>query len=435
MITEIVVLFILILLNAFFAASEMALITLNDNKVKAMANSGHKKSILLLNLLSEPSRFLATIQIGITLAGFMASALAADSFAGRLAEFLNGIGVPVPLSVLETISLIVITLVLSYFTLVLGELVPKRIAMQKAEPISMFVVMPLTILSKVTAPFVKFLSVSTNLFVRLLGIDPNADKEQVTEEEIRMMVEVGNENGTIQGIEKMMINNIFELDNKIASDIMIHRNRIVSIPQHFSLHQIANLINMEKYSRFPVYEHDIDNIIGILHSKDLIRYLEKDVTDNEQIFDIKSIIRKPYVTLEYKHADELFREMQINKAHMAIVMDEYGGTAGIITIEDLLEEIVGNILDEHDVEEIQIEQIDENSFIMNGLLHLREVRDFLNVELSSDEYDTLNGFLIGQFHGLPDKDERPSVELEGFIFAVEEMDDKIISKVRVSRVV
>ena len=224
---EIMILLVLICLNAFFAASEIALITLNDNKVKMMADAGDKKAKMLQNLLGEPSRFLATIQIGITLAGFLASAFAAESFAGRLAQFLYTLGIPLSERLLETVSVIFITLVLSYFTLVLGELVPKRIAMQKAEPISMLVVRPLTLLSKVTSPFVKLLTHSTNIIVKLFGVDPYANDEDVTEEEIRMMVDVGEERGAIQDIEKIMINNVFEFDNKTVSEIMTHRTNIV----------------------------------------------------------------------------------------------------------------------------------------------------------------------------------------------------------------
>ena len=348
MITEILVLFLLILVNAFFAASEIALISLNDNKIKSLADTGDKKAQLLHKLLSEPSRFLATIQIGITLAGFMASAFAADSFAGRLAEYLYSLGVPISLKVLQTTSMVVITLILSYFTLVLGELVPKRIAMQKAETISMLAVKPLTLLSKISAPFVRLLTGSTNVLVRLFGMDPHANKDEVTEEEIRMMVDVGNESGAIQEDEKMMINNIFDLDNKSVSDIMIHRSHVVAIPKEIKLKELAHLINTEKYTRFPVYDGDIDNIIGVLHAKDIIQFIERDDPD---AFDLQEIIRKPYFIPTSKRVDDLFKEFQKHHVHLAIAIDEYGGTAGIVTTEDMLEEIVGSIVDEYDEEE------------------------------------------------------------------------------------
>lgn len=430
MFTEILVLILLIVLNAFFAASEIALISLNDNKIRTMADAGHKKAKLLQSLLSEPSRFLATIQIGITLAGFMASAFAAESFAGRMAHYLYTAGVPLPQSMLETISVILITLLLSYFTLVLGELVPKRLAMQKSEAISMFAVTPLTVLLKISAPFVKLLTHSTNLLVRLLGVDPHENKEQVTEEEIRMMVDVGNENGTIQETEKMMINNIFEFDNKTVSDIMTHRSSVTGLPLNLSLKEVAGMVNIEKYSRYPIFQDNIDNIIGILHVKDIMKYIE---AGSEESFVIRDIIRTPYFIPTSKRIDELFKELQKNKVHMAVVIDEYGGTAGIVTIEDLLEEIVGNIFDEHDEEEKEFEQLDENTYAMNGSLSLRTLKDVLNVYLPVEDYDTVSGFVVGQLGRIPLEDERPVVEYEGLIFKVEEVDEKRISKVQVIR--
>ncbi|MBP1157639.1 MULTISPECIES: hemolysin family protein [unclassified Paenibacillus] len=429
---EIIILIVLILLNAFFAASEIALISLNDNKVKLMAEEGNKKAVMLYKLLKEPSRFLATIQIGITLAGFMASAFAAESFAGSLARVIYETGVPIPQATLETISVIFITLILSYFTLVFGELVPKRLAMKKAEAISMIAVRPLTLLSVITSPFVKLLTGSTNVIVRLFGVDPHANDEQVTEEEIRMMVDVGKERGTIQENEKMMIDNIFEFDNKVVSDIMTHRTNIVAIPITASLKEVIQLIHMEKYTRFPVFEKGIDNIVGILHVKDIILCLEG---NHEQVLDIKDVIRKPYLIPAAKRIDELFKDLQRDNVHMAIAIDEYGGTAGIVTIEDLLEEIVGNIFDEHDEEEKEIIVIDDNTFMVQGTTNLDDVEKFLNVELETDEYETLSGFLIGQLGRIPDQGENPVLEWNGIVFKVEEADEKRILKVKVCRAV
>lgn len=430
--TEILVLIVLILLNAFFAASEMALVSLNDNKIKLMADSGHKKAKMVQSLLNEPSRFLATIQIGITLAGFLASAFAAGSFAGRLAEFLYNLGLPLPQSTLATLSTVIITLILSYFTLVLGELVPKRLALQKAEQISFFAVTPLTLLSKITSPFVKFLTLSTNLMVRMLGLDPNADEEDVTEEEIRMMVDVGQEKGTILDTEKEMINNIFEFDNKTVSDIMTHRTNIVAIPVETTLKEALHIANVEKYTRLPVYDEKIDNIVGILHVKDLFQFIENGDREN---FNLRDLVREPYYVLESIKIDQLFRDMQKSNVHLAIVIDEYGGTDGIVTIEDLIEEIVGNIFDEYDEPEmdvIEIEEIDEFHYIMAGTTNLYEVEDILNVDLPTQDYDTLSGFMIGQLGYIPGVEERPAIEYKDIIFAVEEMNDRRIVKVRVS---
>ncbi|MGM0878015.1 MAG: hemolysin family protein [Bacillota bacterium] len=432
MATEILILGVLIILNAFFAASEIALISLNDNKVKLMADSGDKKAVMLYSLLSEPSRFLATIQIGITLAGFLASAFAAESFAGRLANTLYGMGIPISEELLGTISVVVITLVLSYFTLVLGELVPKRLALQKAEAISMFAVVPLTFLSKISSPFVKLLTLSTNLLVRLFGVDPNAEDENVTEEEIRMMVDVGKERGTIQETEKMMINNIFELDNKTVSDIMTHRTNIVGIPYNYGLKETVRLVNIERYTRFPVYKDKIDHIVGILHVKDLIQFVED---CDERTFNLKELLRDPYFVLESKRIDELFKEMQLNNIHMAIAIDEYGGTDGVVTIEDVIEEIVGNIFDEYDdrgIDEEEIIVLDNNTYLIPGMTNLYVVEDLLIIDLPTEEFDTLSGFVIGQLGYIPNGEEKPVVEFENMLFAVEEMDDKRIMQLRVT---
>jgi putative hemolysin len=429
---EIILLVILIVLNAFFAASEMALVSLNDNKIKVKAESGDKKAKLVHNLLAEPSRFLATIQIGITLAGFLASAFAAGSFAGRLGEYLWSKGIPLSQTMLETISTVIITLILSYFTLVLGELVPKRLALQKAEAVSYFAAVPLTWLSKIALPFVKLLTWSTNIIVRLFGVDPNADDENVTEEEIRMMVDVGQEKGTIQETEKQMINNIFEFDNKTASDIMTHRTNIVAIPIHSDLKETVHIVNIEKYTRIPVFEDDLDHIIGILHVKDLIQFIEN---GDENTFDLRQMFRDPYYVLESVRIDHLFRDMQKNNVQIAIVIDEYGGTDGIVTIEDMIEEIVGNIFDEYDepeLDENEIEKIDEYNYYMIGTTNLYEVEDILDIELPTQEYDTLSGFMIGQLGYIPRVEERPAIEYENIVFAVDEMDDRRIVKVKVS---
>lgn len=433
LITEIIVLVILILLNAFFAASEIALISLNDNKVKMMADAGDKKSKQIYNLITEPSRFLATIQIGITLAGFLASAFAADSFADRLSGLLADIGVPIPMDLLKTVSVIIITLLLSYFTLVFGELVPKQIAMKKPEPIANFAVSPLTILSKITAPFVKLLTLSMNLIVRLFGIDPNADDNEVTEEEIRMMVDVGEEKGTIQLTEKEMINNIFDFDNKTVSDIMSHRTNIVAISMDASLKETVRTVNLEKYTRYPVYQEDIDHISGILHSKDLIQFLEEHVTEQKE-FNLSEMIRDPYFVLESTKVDHLFREMQQNNIHMAIVIDEYGGTDGIVTIEDLIEEIVGNIFDEYDdpvVDEPGVMDLGDNSYLMDGMMNLYDVEDIVERELPTQEFDTLSGFLINLLGYIPIGEDKPTVEFNDIVFSVEKTSERRIMQVRV----
>jgi len=430
MLIEILVLFILILLNAFFAGSEIALISLNDNKVKKLADSGDKKAKLLYNLLSEPSRFLATIQIGITLAGFLASAFAAENFAGRLTSSLISFGVPIPQRLLGTISLIVITLLLSYFTLVFGELVPKRLALQKAEFISMLAIVPLTFLSKFSSPFVKLLTLSTNTIVKLFGLDPNSDDKSITEEEIRMMIEVSKAEGKIQETESFMINNVFEFDNKTVSDIFTHRTDIVAISIDTPLKEVVEFVSAQQYTRFPIYKGNTDNIIGVLHVKDLMPYL---VNNNNDTFILTDIIREPYFVLESTKIDTVFKDMQKNNVHLAVAIDEYGGTDGIITIEDLIEEIVGNIFDEYDnpESEDEIHIVSDNTYLVSGTVNLYKIEDLLKIELPTEEYDTLSGFIIGQLGYIPRKDEKPNIEINNFNFKVEKMKHNRIQKVKI----
>ncbi|AFV05176.1 hemolysin family protein [Dehalobacter sp. CF] len=431
LITGILFLVVLIALNAFFAASEIALISLNDNKIRMMAEDGDKKAKILTNLLGEPSKFLATIQIGITLAGFLASAFASENFSDPLVSLLIKLGAPVSASLLKTIAVILITIILSYFTLVLGELVPKRIAMNKAEKIAWFAANPLYILSKIASPFVKMLTASMNVFVRLFGVDPNAENEQVTEEEIRMMVDVGEEKGAIHETEKLMINNIFEFNNKTVSEVMTHRTDIAALPIEASLSEVIAFINHEKYSRIPVYEENIDNIVGVLQSKYLFQYLTNN--SNSETFHLRDVVRKPYYVPDSKRTDELFKELQQNKTHLAVIIDEYGGTAGIVTLEDLIEEIVGNIFDEDDEIELEFEKIDENTYMINGATSLDAVQDYLDVELPIEEYETLSGFLVGQLGRIPGRDDKSSLEFNSLMFKVEEVDEKRIAKVKVCR--
>ncbi|KPU45750.1 magnesium and cobalt efflux protein CorC [Oxobacter pfennigii] len=428
---QVLFLILLIGVNAFFASSEIAIISLNDNKIKKMAEEGDKKAKLILNLTMEPSKFLATIQVGITLSGLLASAFAAESFADRLTDLAMYYGLPIDVSLIKVASLIIITILLSYFTLVFGELVPKRLAMQKSEAISMFSIKPLSFLLKIAYPFVRFLTFSTNFVIKIFGGNPSYDQESVTEEEIRMMMDLGEENGVIQLEEKEMIDNIFEFDNKSVSEIMTHRRDIAALPADADIEEVLDIVINEKYTRVPVYRDNIDNIIGILHIKDLFSYLRQ---DPDTAFDIKSILRHPYYVPASKRTDELLKELKRKKSHIAVVIDEYGGTSGIVTIEDLLEEIVGSIWDEYDEEEKQIEKIDETTFLIKGSTDLDYVEDLLDVKLPSDDYDTLGGFIISQLGRIPHEDETPFVEFDGFLFKVEEVSEKRIVKVKVCKV-
>ena len=428
LILQILFLGVLVGMNAFFASAEIAIISLNDKKIKNLAEEGDKKAKLLYRLISEPSKFLATIQVGVTLSGLLASAFAAESFADRLARTVIATGLHMDESVMKLISVIIITILLSYFTLVFGELVPKRLAMQKPEPIARFIIKPLSLLLIAASPFVRFLTLSTNFVIRLFGGNPHFNEEKVTEEEIRMMVDLGEEKGVIEESEREMIDNIFEFNNKMVSEIMTHRKDIVGLCLDSKLSEVLETANNEQFTRLPVYEETIDNIVGILHVKDLLNLIRK---SPGAAFCLKDIIRKPFYIPDSKKTDELFKELQRSKTHMAIVIDEYGGTAGIVTIEDLLEEIVGNIFDEYDEDEKQIQRIDENTFLMEGTVSLDEVQELLKVELPIDDYEILSGFIIGQLGRIPEEEEKPVVEYKGIVFKVEEIEEKRISKVKV----
>ncbi len=431
MLTRILLLIVLVFLNAFFSGAEIALISLNDKLIKKQAEEGNKKAKQLYNFLSEPSRFLATIQIGITFAGFLASAFAAESFVDDLVSLAARLDLPLGDGLIRTISLILITIILSYFTLVFGELIPKRVAMQKADFVSRIAVGPLTLLSRITNPFVKFLTGSTNFFIKLFGGNPSADvNERVTEEEIRMMMEVGEEKGVIQDTEKEMIDNIFDFDNKHVSEIMTHRTKIVGIQADSDLEYALYVMDRDKYTRVPVYKENIDNIVGILHVKDLIQYM---LSPSKQ-FNLENIIRAPYMVPKSKRTDELFREMQKNKIHMAVVIDDYGGTAGIVTMENLLEEIVGNIFDEYDIEHKDVEYLENDTFVFEGAISLDKVSEVLKETLPVDNFVTLSGFIMDLLGRIPKTGENPEVEYKNIAFKVTEIEGKRIEKVEARKI-
>lgn len=429
-ILKVVLLFILTLLNAFFAMSEIAIISLNDTKIDKLAEEGHKKAKQIKKLTENSSNFLSTIQIGVTLAGFLTSATAAQSFASMLTDALAKTAVAnvIPLGIISGVSTVLITLITSYFSLVLGELAPKKIAMQKPEKVSFAVVPVLLFVSKVTKPFVKILSVSTNAVVRLFGLDPNADEEEVTEEEIRMMVDVGQEKGVIEDVQKEMINNIFEFDDIDVADIMTHRTDMACVDVEDSLADIIKLSMEEGYSRIPVYEEDPDNVVGIVYIKDLLKYIGSALPKE---LNLKDVMRKAYYVPESKRCGALFAEMTEKHIQMAIVVDEYGGTAGLVTLEDIVEAIVGNIQDEYDNEDVEISKINETTFTIDGVTDLEEVEEQLGIQFPEDDYDTLGGFIISQLGFLPQDGDMNAVEFENIRFTVLNVEERRIGKVKV----
>lgn len=425
---KIPLLLVLILVNAFFAMSEMAIVSLNDAKIEKMAEDGHKKAKMVMKLTGNPTRFLSTIQIGVTLAGFLTSASAATAFAEMLTNAITKT-FNIPVSIVSPVSVVLITLIMSYFSLVLGELAPKRIGMQVPEKIAFAVVKPLLVISKITAPFVKFLSLSTNGVVRLLGFDPNADEEVVTEEEIRMMVDVGGEKGVIEDDQKEMINNIFEFDDLDAGDVMTHRTDVVAADVNdTTLEEFMALAIENGRSRIPLYDEDIDKIVGIVYIKDLLKYVGKEVKVKGTL---KNIMREPYFVPETKACGELFKEMRLKRIQMAVVVDEYGGTAGIVTLEDIVEAVMGDIQDEYDEEEEEISKIDDNTFTVDGTIDIEEIDELIGKELPDGDYETLAGFIMDELQCIPKNGEMNEVVFENVKFTVLQVEDRRIEKIKV----
>ena len=427
---QIIIIFILIFLNAFFAASEIAFISLNDVKIERLSKEGNKKAKKIKEMLVNPSKFLATIQIGITLAGFLSSAFAAESFANKLAPMLNSWIPQLSIGVWNSISIIIITLVLSYFTLIFGELVPKRIAMKNYEKIAFASIGIIKVISIITSPFVKILTFSTDVISKLFGISEN-DEEVVTEEEIRMMVDMGEEKGSIDEEEKDMINNVFEFNDKVVSEIMIPRTQIFAVEKNITIAETIEALSEEKnkYSRIPVYNENIDNIEGIIYIKDILLSMKN---KKEKI---KNLVKDVYFVPETKLINEVFEELRKNRKQIAIVVDEYGGTSGIVTIEDILEEIVGEIYDEYDEKEEVIKKLDNNTFLFSGNISIYDVEDTLNIKIHEGDYDTLSGYLVNEIGKVPTKsDVGKVVECENIVYKIEQVKDKYISKVKICKI-
>ncbi len=424
MLGNIIILVILILINAFFASAEIAFISLNDAKIDLLAKEGDKKAKKIQNMLKNPSKFLATIQIGVTLAGFLSSAFASDTFADKLAPVLNEWLPNVSISTWKSVSIIIITIILSYFTLVFGELVPKRIAMKYYEKVSFASIGIIKTISIITAPFVKFLTFSTNIISKLFGVT-GEEEDNVTEEEIRMMVDVGEEKGTIQEEEKEMINNVFEFNDKFVSEIMIPRNKIFALDIDMTIAEVIEKLSVDmRYSRIPVYDENMDNIKGIIYIKDLL------ISNKNKNSKIKSLVKEAYFVSETKRVNELFQELRKDKKQIAIVLDEYGGTAGMVTMEDILEEIVGEIYDEYDKETDKFKKIDNNTFLFDASIALYDVEKFLDIEIDEEDVDTLGGYLIKKLDRIPKDGEKPVVETEKVTYKIEKVKDRQIIKVK-----
>ncbi|QHQ61756.1 DUF21 domain-containing protein [Anaerocolumna sedimenticola] len=418
---QIVILIILTFINAFFSCAEMATVSVNKNKIKRLAESGNKKADLVQKLIEEPTKFFSTIQVAITLAGFFSSASAATGLSGPLGQWLEAMRIPYG----NQMSLILITILLSYFTLVFGELVPKRVALQNTESISMFAVKPIILISKAASPFIRLLTASTNLVMKLFGAKNDMVEDILSREEIKSLVEEGQVHGVLNENEKEMINSIIEFDDKLAKEIMTPKINIYAINILDPLDDYIDKLLETKYSRIPVYEDDIDNIIGILYSKDFMREAIKVGYRN---IDIRSIMTKPYLVPDSKNIYELFKELQLSKNHIAVLIDEYGGFSGIVTMEDLVEEVMGDIEDEYDITTPKIKKLDNNTYLIDGLLTIDELNDKLDLNISSDNYETISGLLIDTMGEIPNDHDDRTIEVDNLVFKIESVTKKELIK-------
>lgn len=417
---DLLVVLFFILVNAFFSGTEMAVVSLNDTKMRKLAEDGDKNAKRMLNFLDNPGTFLATIQVGVTLAGFLSSAFAASNFAGKLALLVDPSGTK---SWPEPLFTVLITIVLAYFSLIFGELVPKRIAQNNPERWAYRSYKIVRGFGLITKPFVKFLTASTNVVLRLFRIDPNDNDKEVTEEEIRMMVDVGSESGNIEDTEREMIDNVFEFNDTEVSEVMTHRKKIVAIPDDASYEDALKVATGERFSRIPIYSGTIDNIIGILHIKDLLGV-------REDTYDLSELMRDPLIVHEGRKISSLFSEMKKGGIQMAVIVDEYGGTMGICTIEDMLEELVGSITDEFDDEERQnLIRLSNGDLIVAGDTTLSDLEDLIDIEFDEDEYDTIAGLVIQNLDRVPEDREKPIITYKNLSIKVLHVEDRWISKV------
>ena len=421
---------ILILINAFFAATEIAVISLNANKLRKLEEEGDKMAPKLLHMVEDSSSFLSTIQIAITLSGFLGAAFAGDAFAEYLTAWVLSLGVGIPASVLNTISLVVVTIILSYFTLVFGELVPKRIAMQKSMEMARLSCRVVSAIATIAKPAVKLLSLSTNGMLRLLRMKVDVEEEQVTEDEIRMMIDLGNESGSIKEDEKELLHNVFDFSDQTVSDVMTHAADVETISVDATRDEVLSTIRATGLSRFPVYGEDESDILGVLNARDFL--VDWAVDGNKSV---RELMRPAYLVPETLSADDLLKDMQIKKIHLAVVLDEYGELAGVITVEDLLEEIVGNIYDEFDPAEPQeLEQLGENLWRVSGSLSVDDLADELDIEIPEDEdYDTVGGMILSCLRTIPEDGSRPLVQVNGLELQAEKVEDHRIRSVLVRK--
>ena len=415
---------VLIALNAIFASAEIAVISMNDTKLQKMAKEGDARAKRLVALTEQPTKFLSTIQVAITLAGLLGSAFAAENFAGALVTAIQGTGVGISAAVLETFAVFVITLILAYFNLVFGELVPKRVGMKKAEGLALGMSGMLTMVSKFFAPLVWLLTASTNGILKLLGINPEDEDEVVSEEEIYMMLEVGAEKGTIDREETEWIRNVFAFDDTSVDEVCTHRVDVTALGLEESDEEWKEIILQSRFTYYPVYREDQDDIVGVLNTKDYFRLEDK---SRENI--LAKAVEKPYYVPETMKADVLFHNMKKERKHFAVVLDEYGGLSGVISMHDLMELLVGDL----DEDEKEIIAVGENTWKISGGASLDDVAEELELKLPVEEYDTFGGYIFGELGKIPDDGAKFVLEAGGMKIQVEKVENHRIIDTVVSR--
>lgn len=396
---KLILIFILTLINAFFSAAELAIVSANKTKIEALSEKGDKRAKTLLKVTEDQTRFLSTIQVGITLAGFFSSASAATSVSKMLGHYFMEIGIYYG----PTLALIIVTFILSFFTLVFGELVPKRIALQNAESVALFTAKPIQIFTFVTYPFVRLASVATTLTLKAMGKYSEDVEEKISEEELKGYIKVSTEQGVINSQGEEMIVKIMDFDDRLAYEIMTPRTNIYMLDyDEFNVDVIPEMLS-RGYSRVPVYRENTDNIVGTIYLKDL--FMEYAKNDYKSV-DIDNVLKEPYFVPETKKIDSLLKELQESKSYLAILIDEYGGFSGMVTMEDIVEEIVGEIEDEYDKDEPKIEKVKDDLYIIDGRMNLEDINDELGTELESENHETISGLMVELLGFIPDDSDK-----------------------------
>lgn len=413
LLTELFIIVVLTLVNAFFASAEIAFVSINKSKVESLAENGDKKAIRVLGLLEEADNFLATIQVAITFAGFLSSAQAATSFAVVFADYLPDFAGSI------TLATLLVTLILSYFTLVFGELFPKQIAMQMPEKIAMSTSWLVSVTQKLLKPFIWLLAASTGFLKKIIPIDFTEREEKFTRDEMRVIIEQSRESGSFDTDELDMMEGVLSLDTKIAREVMVPRTDTFMIDIDAPYDENLKLVIDSPYSRVPIYQDEKDNVIGVLHVKNI---LKKVSADGFGKIDFMEVANYPMLVPSTVYTDDLLIEFQREQQHMAILIDEYGGVEGIVTMEDLLEEIVGEIDDETDVSTLgDIRVIDDFNFYLNGGLLIDEFNNYFKENIESKDVDTIAGFMINHIGYVPADEERVSIRINNYVLTTSEI--------------